>query len=243
MKPFIIKGLKRKPETIKALLKVSGDALVVKDDIKVMFPSRYVNKGLAVMGDTVSVLSVFAIVDDDGNYAVMNIPTLMELTPNMTDEVEIEGKEYTVLEFSKGDIFMPNINIVKRDSFTFDLFDEFFLHGNIPWFLEYEDVSNIFKYSKKYAGTKLGDNPLGMEVLTSIIARNNKDKTMLFRKLSKDIKSMAKERPSYIALLNIYYTFTSTMSKLSGSYFKEGITAALVNKEDKSNAVEDMIKA
>ena len=109
--------------------------------------------------------------------------------------------------------------------------------------MNYEDLSNLFKLSSKYAGTNIGDNPLAMEVLASIIARDKNDKTVLFRKLAKDMSVLRNNNPAFIALLNIYYSFTSTMSKLSGSYFKDGITSALVNKETESNAVEDMIKA
>jgi len=243
MNTYITKNLKRKPDAIRSYFKETNGGMVTKENIIVMFPSRYINKKLAIMGDTVTVLSIYAIIDENNNYAVVNAPVSIELSPNMTDEVLVDGKEYIVLEFSKGDIFTHNVNLIIRNGNIYDLFDEFLIHGNIPWFLNYEDVSNLFKLSSKYAGTSIGDNPLGMELLASIVARNKDDKTMLYRKLSKDINAMKKNMPAYIALLNIYYSFTSTMSKLSGSYFKDGITSALVNKETESNAVEDMIKA
>ena len=243
MKPFIVKDLKRKPDLIKTYFKKAGTGLMVTEDIKVMFPSRYVNKNLAIMGDTVTVLSIYAIIDNEGNYGVINAPIMIELNPTMTDEVEIEGKVYTILEFSKGDVFTNNTSLVIRNGNIYELFDELFIHGNIPWYLNYEDLSNLFKLSGKYAGTGIGDNPLAMELLASIIARNKNDKTMLYRKLAKDMSVIKKSDPAFVALLNIYYSFTSTMSKLTGSYFKDGITSALVNHETESNAVEDMIKA
>jgi len=243
MKPFLIRNLKRKPNVISSYIKKVGSSLKTTADIKVMFPSRYINKGLAIMGDTVTVLSIYTIIDENDNYAVVNAPIMVELSPNMTTEVEVDGKSYTVLEFSKGDIFITNTSLIIRNGNIYELFDELFIHGNIPWYLNYEDLSNLFKLSSKYAGTNIGDNPLAMEVLASIIARDKNDKTVLFRKLAKDMSVLRKNNPAFIALLNIYYSFTSTMSKLSGSYFKDGITSALVNKETESNAVEDMIKA
>ena len=243
MKPYLTKNLKRKPDIISSYFKKAGTGLSVSADVKVMFPSRYINKGLAIMGDTVTVLSIYAIIDDDNNYAVVNAPIMIELSPNMSDEVEIDGKAYTILEFPKGDIFTTNTSLVIRNGNIYELFDELFIHGNIPWYLNYEDLSDLFKLSSKYAGTNIGDNPLAMELLASIIARNKDDKTMLYRKLAKDMSVIKKSDPAFVALLNIYYSFTSTMSKLSGSYFKDGITSALVNQETESNAVEDMIKA
>lgn len=243
MKPFIIKDLKRKPDTILSYFKQVGNALVVKKDITVLFPSRYVNKHLAYMGDTVNVLAIFAIVDDNGNYAIMNIPAMIELSPIMTNEVDINDDSYMALEFTENDVFTHNINLLQQDGFIYDLFDDFFIQGNIPWYLDYEDLSNILVLSQKYAGSRIGNNPLGLEILTSIAARIRSDKTVFFRTLSNDVTKMNKEKPTYVALQNIYYTFNSTLAKISGSYFKEGITSALVNHEKKKTKLEEIVTA
>ena len=171
MKPFLIDKLKRNGSKVKSCLKNIGDSSMVTSKITVLFPSRYVDKKLAIMGDTVLVLGVIVIIDDNNNYAVMNAPVMIELSPSMSGEVSINDVTYTSLGFAKDDIFIGNVNVVKRDGFVFDLFDEFFIHGNIPWFLNYEDVSNLLMLSNKYAGTDIGDNPLGLELVTSIVAR------------------------------------------------------------------------
>lgn len=241
MKPFIIRDLKRKPDIIKSAFKQIGNSLIVKEDLKILFPSRFINKHLASMGDTVNVLTIFAIVDENNNYAIINLPTKIELTPSMTNEVSINDDPYMLLEFYKNDVFTTNINLLQQDSFIYDLFDDLFIQGNVPWYLDYEDLSNILILSQKYAGSRIGNNPLGLEILTSIVARLKKDKTVFYRTLSKDIKAMNKEKPSYVALQNIYYTFNSTLAKTSGSYFKDGITSSLVNKEDKKTKLEEII--
>lgn len=243
MKPFSIKDLKRKPDVILSYFKQVGNSLIVKEDITILFPSRFINKHLAYMGDTVNVLAIFAIVDDNGNYAIMNIPSMIELTPSMSNEVDINGAGYISLEFYKGDVFTTNTNLLQQDSFIYDLFDDFFIQGNIPWYLDYEDLSNILVLSQKYAGSRIGNNPLGLEILTSIAARVRTDKTVFYRTLAKDNGAMKKQKPSYVALQNIYYTFNSTLAKTSGSYFKDGITSALVNKEDKKTKLEEIITA
>jgi len=238
MQPFNIKNLKRKPDLIKSCFKVIGNSITLNKSLSVIFPTRYINKHLAHMGDTVNVLGIFAIVDDDDNYAIMNIPAMIELTPNMSNEININDDPYMLLEFDQYDVFSNNTKLLQEDGFIYDLFDDFFIQGNVPWYLDYEDLSNILVLSQKYAGSRIGSNPLGLEILTAIAARISSDKTIFYRTLSKDKEVMKKNKPSYVALQNIYYTFSSTLAKTSGSYYKDGIVSAVVNKEKKKNKLE-----
>lgn len=243
MKPFIVGELKRDPEKIKSYFKQVGKSIIVKENISVIFPKRFENKKLAFMGDEVKVLNIFAIVDEHGNYGVANAPIMSNLSPSMTDEVDVDGNVQTVLKFNKNEVFCNNVSTLRQNTFIYDLFDEFFIQGNVPWYLNYEDLSNILIKSKKYANSNIGNSPLGMEILTSIAARIKEDKTILFRTKSKDFNKMKKLTPEYVALLNIYYTFTSTISKVAGSYFKDSVTSALVNPEKESTKVEEVLKA
>lgn len=238
MQPFNIKNLKRKPDIIKSCFKIVGNSIILNKEISVIFPTRFINRKLAHMGDTVNVLGIFAIVDENNNYAIMNIPAMIELTPSMSNEINIEDDPYMLLEFNQYDVFTANTKLLQEDGFIYDLFDDFFIQGNIPWYLDYEDLSNILVLSQKYAGSRIGSNPLGLEILASIAARVSSDKTIFYRTLSKDMEKMKKDKPSYVALQNIYYTFSSTLAKTSGSYYKDGIVSAIVNKEKKKNKLE-----
>lgn len=238
MQQFNIKNLKRRPDIIKSCFKIIGKSIVLNKDLNVVFPTRYINRRLAYMGDTVNVLGIFAIIDENNNYAIMNIPSMIELTPSMSNEVNIDDDPYMLLEFNQNDVFTCNTSLLQEDGFIYDLFDDFFIQGNIPWYLDYEDLSNILILSQKYAGSRIGNNPLGLEILTSIAARVKTDKTVFYRTLSKNIDTMKKEKPSYVALQNIFYTFSSTLAKTSGSYYKDGIVSAIVNKEKKKNQLE-----
>lgn len=238
MQPFNIKNLKRKPDIIKSCFKIVGNSIILNKEISVIFPTRFINRKLAYMGDTVNVLGIFAIVDENNNYAIMNIPAMIELTPSMSNEINIEDDPYMLLEFNQYDVFTANTKLLQEDGFIYDLFDDFFIQGNIPWYLDYEDLSNILVLSQKYAGSRIGSNPLGLEILASIAARVSSDKTIFYRTLSKDMEKMKKDKPSYVALQNIYYTFSSTLAKTSGSYYKDGIVSAIVNKEKKKNKLE-----
>lgn len=124
-----------------------------------------------------------------------------------------------------------------NDSFLYDLFDEFFIKGNIPWFLDYDDVNDLLLETKKYAGSNIGKNPLAFEILTSIIARDPNDKKQFFRKLDN-----TKKKPTYVGLNNIYYSYTTTGARLVGGYYGPGVTAAVVDKEEEASYIEKILK-
>lgn len=241
MRTFNINNLKRNPDKIKSSLKKVGDSYIATKNLTIIFPERYIEKGLAFLGSSVNVVGIFIIIDDNNNYSIMNMPNMVKLQPNMTDDIEINDKKHIAMYFDNGDVVIENVNVVKKKAIIYDLFDEFLVHGNIPWYMDSNDVFNILSLSDKYTGSDIGNDPLGMELLTSIITRTQDDKTVLYRKLAKNPEKMKKSKPVFIGILNIYYTFSSTISKISGSYLKEGITAAVVNKEESSTKIEDMI--
>ena len=232
-----ISGLKRNPEAIKKAFKSIGNSLVVTKNLRVVYPDRYNNIGLSIQGTTVRVISIFAIIDDDGNYAVSNIPIFIELSPSNTGEISVGNTINKVLYFEEGSVYTENTNLVMDDRFLYDLFNEFYISGHIPWFMNYNDVISIFAETGKYAKSTLGDNPITMEILSAILARSKKDKTVFYRQTD------TKDSPDFIGLMNIYFTFDNTVSKLVGSYYNQGISSAIINKEKNPTKIEEMLRA
>ena len=227
MEKFSIKNLKRNGSIVKTKIKKIGTSLVAKDDIRIMVPARFKNKELVTFNMDIKVYMFAAIIDSDNNYSVTRIPAMLTLTPELTEEVLVGNEEYLLFRFAKNTIISPDTKVAKMQSLLFNIFEEFFMRGKIPWYMEYNDVSKLFLQTSKYSGSGAGNNPAAVELLTSIIARSPKDTTELFRYM----KEASKDNITYIALLNVYYTFNSTMAKLGGSYFDQGITSALNNPE------------
>ncbi len=234
-------GYKHNPDVIKRCFKTTGDVITVTEDIKVIFPERYVAQELAYIGSTVRVVSILAIVDSKNNYGVMIAPVYIELSPMNITSVTIDNGVNKVLEFEKGGIFTGNRNLVRNEGFMYNLFDEFFLKGKIPWFLGYDHISDLLIESKKYAGSNIGKNPIAMEILTAIISRDVNDKKVFFRQILESNKS--KKQKTHIGLNNIYYSFDNTASKLVGGYYGAGVTSAVINKEKETTVVADMLRA
>ena len=232
-----INTLKHVTKRIDSILVKKGSVLSTKEKITILYPSRYVNRKLVEIGSIVKILSVFAIVSTDNKYSVVSAPILINMTPNNLSEVMIDGVVYNTMEFEAGSVVIPDTNSVKNTNFIYDMFDEFYIKGKVPWFMEYESLSRLLVESKKYTGSSVGDNPLGYEIITAIISKNSKNKKIQYRHTDMKFK------PVYTGLNSVYYSYDSTGAKLIGSYFKEGVSSAIVNKENKSTVVTDVLRS
>jgi len=238
-----INKLKRNDEIIKSYFKVVGDITLTTKDIKIMFPSRYVNRGLASLGTTVKVLSIYAVIDTENDiYSVCVAPIIQPVLPYNISEITINGDLYTILDFKEGDVVIPNNNLVVSDGFMYELYDEFYIKGNIPWFITYDNVSNLLTETNLYAGSNIGSNMLTFEILAATISRDMYDKDKPYR-LSINSNKDKDKQPAYVGLNNIIFSYDTTVAKLVGGYFGYGVTVALVSPEKTTSNISDILRS
>lgn len=231
---------KHNPSIISKQFDRKDDVMRTKTDIRVFIPERYIQKSLTTLGGVVKTLAIFAAVDKNNNYSLVMIPAKVDMIPHYTEEVMVDGTVNIVLHFEKDDIFIANTNVVQNASFMYDIFEEFYIRGNVPWFIPYSMLPNIFLESKRYAKSNIGNNPISMEILTAIIARDPLDKKTQFRKVIN--KTKTSNKPVYVGLNNIYYSYSNTGAKLIGGYYKAGVTNAIVDKENKATEVVSLLR-
>jgi hypothetical protein len=227
-------GFNHKPDVIKNSFEIVNKTTKVNKDIYVLFPEDYVNKKLAILSNVVKLISIYAIVDDDENYAVCVAPVFQELTPINVDIVIVNEEKHYRLTFSKDSVFIPNNNLLVTDNY-------FYVAGKIPWFLEYNQLSNLLIESNKYANSNIGNNMLTFEILTSIIARDSKDLLKYYR-LTLKSKEDLNNKPKYVGMNNIFYSLDNTGAKLIGSYFKKGLVSSLADPEEKSSKLTKILR-
>jgi len=232
--------LKHNPDIIRKLFLNKKDSIIATDDFYILFPERYINKNLAVMGSVVKLLSVYAVVDKDMNYAVVSAPIIMDIIPVNVTSVIVNGVVNKVLFIGSGEVFIPNRNAIKSDQFMYDVFDEFLLQGKVPWYITYDRLSDLLLESVRYAGSNIGNNPLAMEIIASIIARDPDDKLLPYREA---LAAGTKSETTYVGLNNVYYSYDNTLSKIMGGYMRTGITTAIVNKEKETTKVSALLRA
>lgn len=226
---------------VQSAVKTVKETIVCTKDIRIIFPERYINQGLAFMGSIVKVVNIFAIIDDKNNYSTTICPAYIELIPSNITDITVDGVNYKCLHFEKDSVICGNINLVRNTDFLYNLFDEFFIKGKVPWFLSYDNKSDILLESMKYANSRIGNNPVAYEILAAIISRSSDDKTQYYRHKIKDNKG--KVPMINIGLNNIYYSFDNTASKIIGGYYGPGVTAAVITKEKKTTVMADVLRA
>lgn len=233
---------KRRPEAIKSAVKVTGNITTANEPLRIMFASRYINRKLAILDHNIQLLALYALINDKDEYALVTAPIIQTVTPYTISDIVVDDTLYKVFYFNKGGVIIPNNKLIIRDNFMYDIFDEFFVSGNVPWYLDYEDISNIFIESKKYANSNIGSDPLAFEILSSIVARSQADKKVYYRQLVAT-GNKGKAKLSYVGLNNPYYSFDNTGAKLIGSRFNDGLNVALVEPEKKTSATSQILRA
>jgi len=242
MEKLDISKLKRNPEAIKKKLKKVDNTIIAKEDMLIIFPEKFVDKELTNLDNVSDVFGVVAVLDNNNNYSVLTIPSRFTVEPAEIENIEINEEPYVALHIEAGQPLISNTVMVKNQDVTFPIFDLFMLQGKIPWYINYEDLLDVFIKLDKYAGSKVGGLVLALEALTAINARDPKNPETEFRMVINSEEDMRKKPVEWVGLKNIYYSFKSTLSKIAGAYFKQGVIAAIVKPEKETTDLEYVLR-
>ncbi len=233
--------LKHNPSEIKKKIAEKGESFFATETLFLIFPKRFLDKNLAYIENKVKLIGIFIIIDENNNYSLTNIPNFLTMEPNSISSITIDDKEYIKLEFKKDSIILSNVNLVMNDDFVFNIFDDFFISGNIPFYLNYEDLLSFFLSVRKYANSSIADNPKGIEILISIITRSKSDRSKYLRQVLKSKDELKKDIQTYISLSNLTEGYNNSISRLTGSYLKEGMVSVLVDPETKESDINSVL--
>ena len=239
-----MKNYTRNPEAIKRVLKqTEGRQLVCTVDCKIQVPVRFNNVGLAQVGADVYIYGIFAIILSDGNYSVCNVNSMFKISPDKILTTKLDDVEYYEFHFKAGEVVVVSTDLVKRDILIYNVFNEIFFNGNIPWYMEYEDLGKIFDTSKSFADSNVNQNLEVIELIAMLVTRSSKDRTKPYRTTVNSRDDLVKNKPVFIPLKSVFYAVTNTFNKLAGSYFHDGVVSALVNPSTQSTRIENVLKA
>lgn len=235
-----LSDLTRNASKVKSNLKELSDGSVVSvKGCKIYVPSRFRDKHLAELGNETYVLGIFMMSVDDKFYAVNNVNAMMRIEPSSINDVVLDGKDYLEFIFEPGDIVFPTTELVQSDKLTYFIFDEIVAKGNVPTYLDYNDLCNVFSTAQKFAGVKLASTPTILHVLIAKVARDPKDHNVYFRQVTNgnDLETV-----HYIPLRSSTHGATNTTARLLGSYFSDNITSALVNPSEREENIERILR-
>jgi len=232
MEKIDVTKLKKNEKLIRSYISKKDGKWYTKEQLHILFPKKYIDKGLTILDNVSLVFGVIMIMDNKYNYGKMLLPNRLEVIPNEIDEVEVEGERWVKLTIEKGEPFLVKDKVVKNTDFVFNAYDLFLMQGKVPFFVTYEDILTIFTNLPKYTGGKVGKDPLIFEILIAIITRHFKELTKEYREVIKTEKDVNKIPFKVVGLKNPYLSFRSTYGKLLGSYFEDAMLGALLFPED-----------
>ncbi len=235
--------LVRNPTRVHDCLKeLPGGQLITTVPCKIQIPQRFAQRGLAQVGLETYVFGIYALILEDGQYAVSNINAMLKISPFKTLTVEINEVPYYEFYFEANSIVADTVHLVCRGDLIFNVFDEFIIKGNIPWFFEYEDLGKIFDTASYHAKTDVASNFEVIELIASMLARHRQNRTKYYRTVIESEKDLKTNPPAYVPLNSVFYAATNTLNKLAGSYFNDGIVSALVSPSTENERIETLLR-
>ncbi len=229
--------LKHNPEAIKSCFRISKNMTFVTKNIRIVFLEVYLRKELASIDDYVTLVGIYGILDDEGNYATCIAPIQQKIITNKIDDATCtDGKLYKVLYINKDSVMIDNNDLVINDNQLFYICDVFYLRGNIPFYINYKSVSKLLMESQKYNDSRVGRDRIVFEIISSVIARG-KDKSVYYRNSEEFLTVI----PNWININNLYYSLHSTSSKLVGGYYGAAVGVAVMKPEKTVSTLESLL--
>lgn len=236
-----IPNLIRDAEYVKSKLhKTESGRVVTASDCTIQIPESFVNKNLAVIGTETFIFGFFPIIID-GRYAVNKTIAMMRITPSSTEKIVIDNNPYIEFQFAQGDTVIYTTALVVTDTLVYYMYDQFIAKGNIPWYMNYYDIANMFDTAKEHAGVDLGSRSV-IELIISSIARDPDDMTLLYRHVFNAPSDLLTKPPVTVPFRSVIWNTSDTTSKLNGAYYSDGINSALVNTSESVELIEGLLR-
>lgn len=236
-----ITQLKRDADYVKARLHRNENGSVnTTSECRIQIPESFTAKNLAVIGSEVFIFGFFPIIMGEF-YAVNKTIAMMRINPSSTEKVVIQNEPYIEFQFEAGDTVFASTALVVTDTLSYYMYDQFIAKGNIPWYMDYFDMANMFDTAKEHAGVNLGGRAV-IELIISSIARDPDDMTRLYRHILAKPEDVRTKPPVTIPFRSVIYNTSDTTSKLNGAYYSEGIDSALVNPSESVELIEELLR-
>ncbi len=222
------------------LVENEDGSVVTTAECSIQIPESFAARNLAVIGSEVFIFGFFPFIMGD-RYAVNKTIAMMRINPSSTQKVVVNETPYIEFTFEPGDKIIASTALVVTDTLSYYMYDEFIAKGNIPWYMSYFDMANMFDTAKEHAGVNLGGRSI-IELIISTIARDPNDMTRLYRHILARPEDILTKPPVTVPFRSVIWNTSDTTSKLNGAYYTEGINSALVNQSESVEMIEELLR-
>lgn len=241
-KALSISELKRDPDYFKKELYIGEDRrMYTRVDLEIHIPARYRERNLAsISGDGTYILGTFGYVAK-GRYAVSVVTSMVRITPNDTSTRTVDGDDYLVFHFKANSSVFYSADLVVQKTLVYYVYAELMLKSKIPWYMDYFDLSKIFENSKQYSDMYLA-HPAIIEMMMSTVARNPNDISQFYRESVQSLSEVTTNPPTIVPFESVPLNTHSTITRLIGAYFPDGINSALINTSERPDRIEVLLR-
>lgn len=232
------KQLTRNPERLQQAIKLVGKRRVAMEPLRMYFPTRWVERNLAVIEEIITVLGYVAFVTDDGAIAVTMVSGFFRTEPDRISNEVIEGETYTVFWYNKGSNVIVSNDIVKIDNLVHPIYSELEGKGRIPGYFLYADRARFFANIPYYNGVDKQGNPAIWSYLSASASRDPDNPSHYYRHRRTPLKDQFDHPPVTVGLNLVSYHASSLFGKQGGSYYDAGTTSALANPSTRAARME-----
>ena len=234
---------KRDPEAIKAaIVKDSSGAYITKKECSIYIPKRYVDRGLILLGEENYFVGVFAIVVEK-SYSVSMVNAMINIGNPQLSVVTIDEMEYYKADFDKNTIIFKKNKVLTNNKIPFKLFNDMLSRGYVPFYFNYDDLGALLNTSKRYASVGFTENVSVLQLIVSLLSRTGGTTDKFYRQAISSYDDIYKKPPQFVALYNVNYSASNTLSKMTGSYFNDGIVSSLITPTKKMERIEEILRS
>ncbi len=233
----------RDPQRVQSYVReLEDERLVTTKGCKIVIPVRFAERELAYIGMETRIVGIFAMIVEDMYYSVSLANAMMRITPSSTVKAMYDGDEYYEFSFDPGATVIPSVQLVQTDTLVYSIYNEILAKGRVPWYLGYEELSELFDTARYHASANIGHNQEITELIVSIIGRDGNNRHTEYRHAIESYQDLVKKPPVFIPLRSVEFAATNTLNKLAGSYARDGLISALVTPTDRVEKIEQLLR-
>ncbi|QDB70401.1 hypothetical protein CF8_0232 [Aeromonas phage CF8] len=222
-----------------ALRKMPDNSVIALKKVKVCFPKRFEQSGLADIADSVETILMVGLIHEN-SYCTLAGMCRVVMKPGDIYEENIKGDRYYVLEFEPGDVVIENLTIPQDSNIGYSYYLELVKFARIPWYATAETILSVFDESGFYTGKSTGMSNQAIRVLYALTGRDPKNIDIPFR-YSPDLNN-PNVHARIIGINNPGQLLNSTFSRLTSGYMSDNIISGLLNPDQKVTVLEEVIR-
>lgn len=234
--------LTRDPKFIEGNLYIKDDKIYTKVNTIIEVPKRYLNKELLEIKEYTHVFGVWAMRMGD-KYSVGRIPCMFKTLPLNITEYKLNEVEYVQFLYGRDMCIFESNSVVMNNLLTYNIFDEDYMLGKMPWFMEYEDAVKIMDNFLTFANSNVGSNYVANEIITSFITRSKLDRSKFYRTVIANKNELKKKEYAFTGIDDVFYSAPTTLNKLAGNYYNDGVVSAILQPEKTIGGTEKLVRA